>query len=447
MAAVILAAGKGTRMRSALPKALHPIAGRAMIHHVLDALAPLSPVVQSVVVGPDMDVLSEAVAPVGTAVQHERLGTADALKAARDDLAGMTKGTVLVLMGDGPFIETETLRAMIAEREKGAAVVVLGFRPKDTAQYGRLVTDDAGRLLAIVEHRDADEATRAIGFCNSAIMAIDAARLFDLVERIGNDNAKGEYYLTDIVAIARAEQLDCVTVEAPEEQFLGIDSRADLANAETRWQERRRLRALEEGATLLDPTTVWFSHDTVIGQDVEIGRNVVFGPGVTIANGVSIRDFCHLEGARVETGSVLGPFARLRPGTEIEAGARVGNFVEVKNAVLGEGAKANHLSYIGDASIGAGANIGAGTITCNYDGYLKHKTVVGKDAFVGSNTALVAPVTIGDGAIVAAGSTVTKNVDADALTIARGDQKSRPGLAKRIRAAKKAEKDRLKKRP
>lgn len=428
-------------MRSARPKALHPIAGLPMIHHVLAAVDPLAPSKSIVVVGPDMDALAAAVAPAETAVQIERNGTADALKCARESLKDSVRGTVLVLMGDGPFIETETLRRLVARREMGAAVAVLGFRPADPTGYGRLVTDAEDRLMAIVEHRDADAATRTIDLCNSAVMAIDAAHLFDLVDRIGNNNAKREFYLTDIVAIARQDGLDCAVIEAPVEQFIGVDSRADLAEAEARWQARRRLRAMDEGATLLDPSTVWFSHDTILGKDVVVSQNVVFGPGVSIEDNVEIRPFSHLEGVVVRSGATIGPFARLRPGTEIGPGARVGNFVEVKNATLADGAKANHLSYVGDASVGAGANIGAGVITCNYDGYLKHRTEIGADAFVGSNSALVAPVSIGPGATVAAGSTITKDVAADDLGLGRADQRNLKGLAKRIRAKKKAEKE------
>ncbi len=416
-----------------------------MLRHVLAAVSPLAPVVQAVVVGPDMAELTEAAAPVPSVVQTDRLGTADALKRARDLLAPMTNGTVLVLFGDTPFIQSETLANMVAAREAGAAVVVMGFRAVDPTNYGRLVENAEGGLEAIVEHREADEATRAINLCNAGVMAIDADGLFELVDAIDNDNAKGEYYLTDIVRLARAAGRRCALLEAPEGEVLGVDSRADLADAEARWQSQRRLQAMAEGATLRDPTTVWFSYDTVIGEDVEIGRNVVFSTGVSVADGATIRDYCHLEGAEVGPSAIIGPYARLRPGSKIGAEARVGNFVEVKNAVLGNGAKANHLSYVGDASVGARANIGAGTITCNYDGYLKHQTKIGEEAFIGSNSALVAPVSIGDGAIVAAGSTITKDVEAHALSVARGDQSNRPGLAKRIRAAKKAEKERRKK--
>ncbi len=444
IAAVILAAGKGTRMKSALPKVLHPIGGMPLVGHILAALAPLAPERQVVVVGPDMDDVADRVAPIPTAVQHDRLGTADAVKAARATLAGFDAGTVFILFGDTPFISAATLQAMLDARRGGAGVVVLGFEPEDPAAYGRLVTDAQGALTAIVEYRDADAATREIGLCNSGVMAIDAAKLFELVDRIGNDNAKGEYYLTDIVGLARADGIDCRAIVADEAELLGINSRAELAGAEAQWQARARRAAMDGGATLLDPATVYFSWDTVIGQDVVIGQNVVFGPGVTVADNVEIKAFSHLEGCSVASGAVVGPFARLRPGAEIGEGVRIGNFVEVKNATFGAGAKANHLSYIGDAEVGARANIGAGTITCNYDGYLKHRTVIGPEAFIGSNSALVAPVTIGARATIGAGSTITKPVADDALALARGDQRELSGMAAKMRQRLKARKDALK---
>jgi len=438
--AVVLAAGKGTRMKSGLPKVLHPIAGRPMIAHVLDTVAAVGADPAIVVVGPGMEAVTEAVAPHQTAVQQDQAGTADAVRAARAPLSEAGSETVLVLFGDTPFIEATTVAAMLEKRDAGAAVVVLGMRPDDPFGYGRLVQDEAGALTAIVEQRDADAATARIALCNSGVMAIDAARLFPLVDRIGNDNAKGEYYLTDIVAEARGQNLECAVVEAPAEQLMGINDRADLAMAERLWQQARRRAVMEAGVTLADPATVWFSYDTVVGRDVTIAQNVVFGPGVTIADNVEIRPFSHIEGAAVEEGAVIGPFARLRPGAKVGPDAHVGNFVELKNAVLGAGAKANHLTYLGDASVGAGANIGAGTITCNYDGFMKHRTEIGAGAFIGSNAALVAPVAVGDGAIVGAGSVVTRDVAADALTVARGEQTERPGAAARYREAKAAEK-------
>ncbi|MEJ2121594.1 MAG: bifunctional UDP-N-acetylglucosamine diphosphorylase/glucosamine-1-phosphate N-acetyltransferase GlmU [Alphaproteobacteria bacterium] len=445
LAALILAAGKGTRMKSALPKVLHPIAGRSMVGHVLDTVSGLDPAQVAVVIGPDMEVVADAVAPAAAVVQPEQLGTADAVKAAREVLPGGTGadgGTVLVLYGDTPFIGRETLEKMVAARQASSdtAVVVLGFRPPDPGAYGRLVLGADGALEAIVEARDASPEQLGIDLCNSGVMAIDRARLWALIDAVGNDNAKGEYYLTDIVAIARGQGLACTYIEADAEELSGVNSRAELAVAEAIMQQRLRAAVMANGATLTDPTTVWFSHDTQIGQDVTIGPNVFFGPGVSVANGAEIRVFCHLEGAQVGEGVTLGPFARLRPGAVVQKGARVGNFVEVKNATLEEGAKVNHLTYIGDARVGKAANVGAGTITCNYDGFLKYHTDIGAGAFIGSNTALVAPVKIGDGAIVGAGSTIGRDVEADALAVERADAKTTPGWAKMFREKKSAEK-------
>jgi len=441
LAALILAAGKGTRMKSALPKVLHPIAGRTMVGHVLDTVGGLDPAQIAVVIGPDMEAVAEAVAPAVAVVQPEQLGTADAVKAAREALPG-GDGTVLVLYGDTPFIGRATLEKMVAARQASpeTAVVVLGFRPPDPGAYGRLVLGANGQLEAIVEAREASPEVLGIDLCNSGVMAIDRARLWDLIDAVGNDNAKGEYYLTDIVAIARGQGLACAYIEADAEELSGVNSRAELAVAEAIMQQRLRAAAMANGATLIDPTTVWFSYDTKIGQDVTIGPNVFFGPGVSVASGADIRAFSHLEGASLGEDVTIGPFARLRPGAVVAKGARVGNFVEVKNATLEEGAKVNHLTYIGDARVGKGANVGAGTITCNYDGFLKHHTDIGAGAFIGSNTALVAPVKIGDGAIVGAGSTIGKDVAADALAVERSDTKTTPGWAKMFREKKAAEK-------
>lgn len=440
-AVVILAAGMGTRMKSDLPKTLHPIAGRPMIHHVLAAVEPLGPGKRIVVVGPDMDDLSAAVAPNPTVVQRDRLGTADAVKAAREGLSDFSGGTVFVLYGDTPLISSDTLRRMAAARDSGATVVVLGFRPDDPSGYGRLVTDEAGALQAIVEDRDASEAEKAITLCNSGVMAIDAARLFPLVDRVDNRNARGEFYLTDIVALVRADGLRCAVVEADADELMGVDSRADLARAEAVWQRTRRARAMADGATLIDPDSVWFSFDTEIGRDVVIGPHVVFGPGVKVKDGAKILSYCHFHEATVGEDAIVGPFARLRPGAVIGKEAHVGNFVEVKNSVLAQGVKANHLSYIGDSEVGEKTNVGAGTITCNYDGYNKHRTVIGKSVLIGSNTAIVAPLTVGDGSVVGAGSTLVRNVPKDALTIARGAQIDLPDRAVPLReklAAQKA---------
>jgi bifunctional UDP-N-acetylglucosamine pyrophosphorylase/glucosamine-1-phosphate N-acetyltransferase len=443
-AVILLAAGKGTRMKSDLPKVLHQLAGKPLVGHALDAAAALNPSQCVVVVGPGMEDVATAVAPHPIAVQANQQGTADAVLAAREALSGFGGGsdgaTVLVLYGDTPMIGADTLKRMIAARAAGAGVVVLGFRPVDAAEYGRLVLDAAGALEAIVEYRDADEDQRAIDLCNSGVMAVSAGHIWGLLDRVGNDNAKGEYYLTDIVALARASGLACAVVEGAEKEVLGINSRGDLAAAEAVWQQTRRARAMADGATLTDPATVWFAHDTQIGRDVTIGPSVFFGSGVSVADGATINAFCRLDGVTIGPGASVGPFARLRPGAEIGAGARIGNFVEVKNAVLGAGAKANHLSYVGDAVVGDGANIGAGTITCNYDGFLKHRTEIGAGAFIGSNTALVAPVSVGKGALVGAGSTITKNVPDDAIAVTRGRHTVVEGAAKDYRERKLKEK-------
>jgi bifunctional UDP-N-acetylglucosamine pyrophosphorylase / glucosamine-1-phosphate N-acetyltransferase len=440
IAAILLAAGMGTRMKSDLPKVLHAIAGRSMIQHVMAAVEPLNPAKCAVVVGPDMDQVAAAVAPYPTVIQAERLGTGHAVQTARAALDGFDRGTVFILYGDTPLITTGTLRRMIDARAGGATVAILGFRPDDPTGYGRLILDPDGMLQAIVEDRDATDAQRAVDLCNGGVMAVDAAKLFPLVERIGKNNAKGEYYLTDIVGLARADALDCAVVEVDADEIMGVDSRADLARAEAIWQRARRGRAMDEGATLIDPDSVWFSFDTQVGRDVIIGPHVFFGPGVTVENGVHVRPYSHFDGALVREGADVGPFARLRPGADIGKGAHIGNFVEVKNSVLGEGVKANHLSYIGDSDVGAGTNVGAGTITCNYDGYNKHRTVIGKSVFIGSNTALVAPVKIGDGAFIGAGSTVVQDVPKDALTIARGRQVDLPDYAAPLREKLAAEK-------
>ncbi len=435
-AAVVLAAGMGTRMNSRIPKVLHPLAGQPVIRHLLATLDGLAPAAGVVVVGPDMEAVAEAVAPWRTVTQTQRLGTGDAVKAARDALEGFG-GTVLILYGDSPLVSADIVQRMLAARQGEQAVVVLGFRPQDTAAYGRLIVAADGSLEAIVEFKEADEAQREITLCNSGFMAVDGQWLFTLLDKIGNDNAKGEYYLTDLVALARGEGLTCGFVEGAEAELLGIDSRADLAAAEQLVQQGLRDRAMAGGATLIDPGTVWFSHDTQLGRDVVVHPNVVFGPGVTIADDVEIKAFSHLEGTTVASGAAVGPFVRLRPGAQIGPRSKVGNFVEIKNAVLGDGVKAGHLSYLGDGDIGAGTNIGAGTIFCNYDGYDKARTTIGEGAFIGSNSALVAPVTIGDGAIVGAGSTVTGDVPANALALGRGRQVVKEGRATVFRAGKK----------
>jgi bifunctional UDP-N-acetylglucosamine pyrophosphorylase/glucosamine-1-phosphate N-acetyltransferase len=424
-------------MKSDHPKVMHQIAGRSLIGHVLDCLGPLNLARIVAVIAPGMDDVASEVEPHSVALQTEQLGTGHAVGSARTALKDF-KGDVLVVYGDTPFVRTETLQRMLARRHApdNPAAVVLGMRPKDPSGYGRLILGTDGTLDRIVEHRDANEAERAIGLANSGVMAIDGSVVWALIDRLDNKNAKGEFYLTDVVGHARKDGRVCAVVEAPAEELLGVNSRAELAAAEALFQAQRRALAMENGATLTDPASVFFAADTRIGRDVVIGPNVQFGPGVAIADDVEIRAFCHIEGATIESGAVIGPFARLRPGSVIGAAAHVGNFVEVKKTRLGAGAKANHLTYLGDATVGPKANIGAGTITCNYDGFVKARTEIGANAFVGSNTALIAPVTVGEGAIVAAGSVVTRDVRADALAIARAEQSEKPGWAANFRRMK-----------
>lgn len=435
VAAVVLAAGMGTRMKSAHPKVLHPVLGRPMVNHVVAGAEALGARRTVVVVGPDMAELVAAVAPHPTVEQTDRLGTAHAVAQARAALADFS-GTVLVLYGDTPLITLATLeRLLTAHAEAGAGVSVLGFRAARPGAYGRLVTGPEG-LEAIVEAKEATPEQLAIDLCNSGVMAVDGAALWGWLDRVDNANAKGEYYLTDIVALARADGRRCVAVEGEEDEFLGVNSRVELAVAERLAQDRMRRAAMEAGATLIDPTSVHFSWDTRLGRDVVVGPFTVFGPGVTVGDGVEIKGFCHFEKCAIAPAATVGPYARLRPGADIGEGAHIGNFVEVKKAVVEPGAKVNHLTYIGDARVGAKANVGAGTITCNYDGFGKYHTDIGAGAFIGSNSALVAPVKIGDGAIVAAGSVVTRTVPADALVVGRGEESVREGWAARFRAAK-----------
>ena len=442
-AAVILAAGHGTRMKSALPKVMHEIGGRAMIAHVIDAAAALSPARMAVVVGdhaPQVGDFAKTLrSDIAVAVQAPPQGTAHAVAQALPALEGFS-GAVLVLYADTPLVTPETLRALAAEIANGAAVAVLGFTPEDPGAYGRLKRDGSGALAAIVESKDASAEELKIALCNSGVMAIDAAFLMKRLKDIGKNNAKGEYYLTDIVALARKDGKSCAIVEADAKEVLGVNSRVELAEAEAVFQDRMRNSAMEAGATLADPSTVYFSWDTKLGKDVAVGQNVVFGPGVSVADNAEIKPFSHLEGASVASGASVGPFARLRPGAALKTGAKAGNFVEIKNAVIGDGAKVSHLTYIGDADVGAGANIGAGTITCNYDGYGKFKTVIGKDAFIGSNSSLVAPVTIGDGAYVGSGSVVTKDVAPGDLAVARARQTAVKGWAARFHETRKDKK-------
>ncbi|HEY1606649.1 MAG TPA: bifunctional UDP-N-acetylglucosamine diphosphorylase/glucosamine-1-phosphate N-acetyltransferase GlmU [Allosphingosinicella sp.] len=444
VAAIILAAGMGTRMKSDLHKVLHPIAGRPMLAHLLASVEALSPERVAVVVGAGREQVAPLVEAEGgiVAVQEPQLGTAHAVQQAEAALQGFA-GDVLILYGDAPLVETATMRRML-DRLNGPDApvsVVVASRPADPLHYGRIVAEADGNIVRMVEYKDASAAERAVDLCNSGLMAVRSEDLWPLLSGVENENAAGEYYLPDIVMLAAAIGRRSAVVETAPDEVAGINSRSELAEVEALWQRRRRAKAMADGVTLVAPETVWFAYDTEIGRDSLVEPNVVFGPGVRIGEGVRIRAFSHIEGASVETGAEIGPFARLRPGAEIGEKARVGNFVEVKKAKLGKGAKANHLTYLGDAEVGAGANIGAGTITCNYDGFFKYKTEIGAGAFIGSNSALVAPVRIGDGAMVGAGSVITRDVEADALAVARGAQEAKPGRAKRFRETMQARKD------
>jgi bifunctional UDP-N-acetylglucosamine pyrophosphorylase / glucosamine-1-phosphate N-acetyltransferase len=429
LAILILAAGQGTRMQSSRPKVLHPVANRPMIGHALAAAKALAPDRVIAVIGPEMDAAAQAIAPTPTVIQALQRGTADAVAAARSAL-GDFAGEVLVLYGDTPLTTPATLERLLAERvRQNAAVAVIGMRPAEPGAYGRLVLDPDGALAAIVEAKDATDEQRRIALCNSGVMAIDGRHLWPLLDAVGNSNAKHEYYLTDIVGIARTRGLRCAAIEAPAAEMMGVNSRAELAEAEALMQGRLRAAAMAAGVTFTAPETVFLSADTRLGRDCVVGPFVVFGPEVTVGDGVEIPAFCHLAGAKVGDHAILGPFARLRPGAELGAHVHIGNFVEVKNAKLASGVKANHLAYLGDANVGEGTNIGAGTITCNYDGVDKHRTEIGKDVFVGTNSSLVAPVAIGDGAMIGAGSVITEDVPADALALGRGRQVVKEGRA------------------
>ena len=441
-AVIVLAAGMGTRMKSAIPKVLHAVASRPMVGWALNAAETLSPEHITVVVGPDMDAVTDAVRPHGCVVQKDRFGTAHAVLAARETLTDFD-GDALVLYGDTPLVSKETLRAMMdaLRTPPHPAVVVLGFSPEDPGMYGRLIVDGDGGLDAIVEAREASPEQLKVSLCNSGVVAVGGGRILDLLDRVDNDNAKGEYYLTDIVELARADGLACGYIECGAEEVSGVNSRVDLAEIEAVVQQRMRRQAMDDGATLTDPASVHFSFDTQLGRDVVVGPNVFFGPGVRVGDNVDIRSFCHFEGATIADGAIIGPFARLRPGAKIADDAHIGNFVEIKNASIEVGAKVNHLSYIGDARVGTKANIGAGTITCNYDGYFKSHTDIGAGAFIGSNTALVAPVTVGDGATVGAGSVIARDVAADSLAVTRGPLMARDQWAKKFRERRSKEKE------
>ena len=442
LAIITLAAGKGTRMKSDLHKVLHPIAGLPMIEHLLASAAALNPAMSVVIAGHGRDQLEARLGDGAIiAVQDPQLGTAHAVQQAEAALSGFA-GDVLILYGDVPFVTAATMQRMLDRlHEKDRPLcVALGFRPADPGAYGRIVTEDFRTISYMVEFKDASKTERKIDLCNSGLMAVRAEELFPLLAKVTNTNAAGEYYLPDMVMLGMKQGRVSAVIETGADEVAGINSRTELAEAEGRWQAVRRRRAMDDGATLIAPDTVWFAWDTVLGRDVTIEPNVYFGPGVTVADNVKIRANCHLEGAQIASGCEVGPFARLRPGTVLETKAKIGNFVEVKKSVMGAGAKASHLSYIGDAEVGAGANIGAGTITCNYDGYFKYKTVIGERAFIGSNSALIAPVKIGADAIVAAGSAVTRDVAAGELRLVRGEQLVKPGWADRFHDAMKKKK-------
>jgi bifunctional UDP-N-acetylglucosamine pyrophosphorylase/glucosamine-1-phosphate N-acetyltransferase len=435
-AVVILAAGQGTRMRSDTHKVLHPIASRPLLLHLLETVDALGADKRIVVAGKGRDQVEQALSGRDVLVVHQaqQLGTAHAVQQADGALAGY-EGPVLILYGDTPFVEAETLRRMLDRLggESGPGVVVLASCPPDPLKYGRIILGEGDHIARMVEYKDATEEERAVRLCNSGMMAVRARDLFRWLAKVGNDNAAKEYYLPDIVNIAAAEGREAVVIEGDPYETAGVNSRAELAHLELEWQRRRREQVLHEGATLIDPESVWFAYDTKLGRDVTVEPHVVFGPGVEIADGATIHAFSHIEGAIIGAKASIGPFARIRPGTRLAERTKVGNFVELKKAEVGEGAKVNHLSYVGDTKVGARANIGAGTITCNYDGFGKYRTVIGAGAFIGSNTALVAPVTIGDGAVVGAGSVITRDVEPDSLALERSEQKDIAGWARRFR--------------
>ncbi|WP_299296632.1 bifunctional UDP-N-acetylglucosamine diphosphorylase/glucosamine-1-phosphate N-acetyltransferase GlmU [uncultured Tateyamaria sp.] len=440
-ALIILAAGKGTRMNSDLPKVLHPIAGAPMLHHAMRAGDILDPEHTVIVAGYGAEAVTTSVASVDpgaqVVLQEEQLGTAHAAAQARDALAGFD-GHAVVLFGDTPFVRPETLQELAASP---ADVTVLGFEAADPARYGRLVMNGT-QLERIVEFKDATPSEREITLCNSGVLAAPAPLLFDLIDAVGNNNAQNEYYLTELPRLARARGLSVAVTRCDEAETLGINSRAELAAADAQFQTRARAQLMDDGVTLVAPDTVYLSLDTIIGRDALIEPNVVFGPGVTVESGATVRAFSHLEGCHVSRGATVGPYARLRPGTELAEDVRVGNFVEIKQATIAAGAKVNHLSYVGDATVGPASNIGAGTITCNYDGVMKHRTEIGARAFIGSNTMLVAPVTVGDDAMTGSGSVITSDVEDGALAIARAPQVEKPGMARKLFEMLKAKKAR-----
>lgn len=423
-------------MRSDTHKVLHPIASRPMLLHLLDRVDALGAEKRVVVVGKGRDQVEGAISgrDVRIALQAEQKGTGHAVQQAADALSGYD-GPVLILYGDTPFVEADTLRRMLdrLDGKDGPGVVVLASCPEDPLKYGRIILGEGDRIAKMIEYKDATDEERAVRLCNSGMMAVRASDLFRWLDKVGNDNAAGEYYLPDVVNIAAAEGREAVVIEGDPYETAGVNSRAELAHLELEWQRRRREQVLHEGATLIDPESVWFAFDTKLGRDVTVEPHVVFGPGVQVADGATIHAFSHIEGATIGAKASIGPFARIRPGTQLGQGTKVGNFVELKKAEVADGAKVNHLSYIGDASLGAGVNIGAGTITCNYDGFAKHRTEIGAGAFIGSNSALVAPVRVGEGAIVGAGSVITRDVEPDSLAVERNEQKGIAGWARRFR--------------
>ena len=430
---IVLAAGEGTRMRSATPKVLHPVAGQSLLAHVLGAAPNGNSTALAIVIGPDHEAVAQEARRVRTDaaifVQHERLGTAHAVLAARDAIA-RGADDLLIVFGDTPLISAATFERLRASMKSGAALAVLGFRAADPTGYGRLLVE-GDRLIAIREQADASAAERAITLCNAGVMALDGRKALDIIDKIGNANSKREYYLTDAVAIVRDLGLEAVVIETSEDEVRGINTKAQLAEAEQVMQTRLRKAALEAGVTMVAPETVFLAADTKFGKDVTIEPFVVIGPGVSISDGAVIHSFSHLVQASIGRNASVGPYARLRPGTSLGEGAKIGNFVETKAATLEAGVKVNHLSYVGDAHVGANANIGAGTITCNYDGFGKHQTMIGSGAFVGSNTSLVAPVKIGSGAYIGSGSVITRDVPDDAMALERTQQTNREGGAKR----------------
>lgn len=441
LACLILAAGKSTRMKSQLPKPLHKLAGLSMIQHVIKSAEALEPEKIVVVTGPGMTEMEETVRPYPVAIQQVANGTGGAALAAKEHFENFD-GDILIVFGDTPMISAETMRRMVDIRRQFPAIGLTfsGMKPANPGSYGRMVLDEDGTLKKIVEFKDATPAEKEITLCNGGIVCADGAKLFDWLSQVGNDNAQKEYYLTSLPQIARHDNRTTQVVEVAHEEMIGANTRSELAELEKIMQRKLRESHMANGATLTDPESVFFCHDTIIGQDVTIGPNVIFGPNVTIADNVDILPFCHIEGASVSEGAKIGPFARLRPGTTVGEDAKVGNFVETKNAAIGKKAKANHLAYLGDAEVGENSNIGAGTITCNYDGFMKHTTKIGRDVMIGSNSALIAPVTIGNGAVVAAGSAIKNDVPENALGITRAPQINKDGWAPEYRQKKMREK-------